>query len=388
MSHSTAGMNRALALFALLALVTPLLGHDDHYHRPWCPRSITLAIGVYTFQTFVPNSAGEGVTLATLTRDGFKTKLIGKDVTGENPSYCAEGRYGALYCVNENGEGSLTRIDRNGKNMSTPTNAGGSTHLAVISRWDGEVIVVANFGGAVSAHFYKYGKLTTTDTHVIPQRFAAGTEFPQEAPHPHHILPWGRYRVMVTDLGSDILWDFHVDGRGKLHRRGGLRTKKNDGPRHSVRGRRGVYIVNEVANTVTRKLTRKSFPIADGKRREDGGNTAAAIRATRDGRFLYASLRREGTAFGSVAGWRLRRDGSIGKRVGVFSSGGVHPRDFFIIERAPDCHSYIAVVNRDSNNLVLFRRNRWTGVVAAKPTYSLKVVTPTSVLQLRRSRYR
>lgn len=374
-------MNLPIFAFSLLALIAH--AHDGHHLR--CPRSITFAIGVSSNQSFVPNASGEGVTIASLYRSGFKkVKVISTSLIGENPTYCAEGAKSALYCVNENMFGSLTRIDKYGKVLSTPTNAGASTHVAVLKRWNGEVIIVANFAGAVSAHFFKNGKLVTTDTNVIPLRFAAGTEFPQEAPHPHHILPFGSYRFQVTDLGSDRLWDYHVDEQGKLHRRGAFITMKNDGPRHSVKGRRGIYVVNEVANTVTRKRSRTSFPITNGDRRENGGDTGAAIRITRNSRFLYASLRREGTQFGNISGWRLDRFGNIRRRVGVFSSGGVHPRDFFIVENAPDCRSYIAVVNRDSNNLLLFRRSRRTGMIASLPSFKLMVKTPTSVLQLKR----
>lgn len=146
--------------------------------------------------------------------------------------------------------------------------------------------------------------------------------------------------------------------------------------------------MNQLSNTVVRVRRCMGLKFYECERHqflrsesETGSEDAsAAIRVSKDNRFLYASLRKGSEQQGKIVAFKLRRDGAIMHRIGVFSSGGFIPRDFTIVENAPDCNSYIAVVNKDSNNIVLFKRSRKTGIIDSKPAFTSIVDTPTSVL--------
>lgn len=392
---ATSGLRPRRVALALVSLQILALCVAHPHKKHSCPSRLHLAIGVYTYQSWLPTSAGRGVTIASLTRNSLVTsRVISNTTTGENPSYCASGRNRALYCVNENSEGTLTKLygyKTPIKSSSAPTGAGGSTHLAVLpvrARNGGERVIVANYGGAVTS--FVVGDNTKVVTHIIPPEFAATKSGEQSEPHPHMILPLGNGDVAVPDLGSDIVWRFGVGSNGELWRKRGLKMRKGDGPRHAVRGRHdNVYVVNEISNSVARirgctphgvfrECERKV--LIDGVSKNVNGYSAAAIRVSKDYKFLYASVRLPDTEYGKIVVFRLNRHGAIGRRVGIYSSQGVHPRDLSIIERAPDCKSYIAVVNRDSDNLLLMERNRYTGAISADVRYKLAVNTPTSVL--------
>eukprot|EP00171_Calliarthron_tuberculosum_P017687 IDg17687t1 len=166
--------------------------------------------------------------------------------------------------------------------------------------------------------------------------------------------------------------------------------RKGDGPRHAVRAPKGsVYVINELSNTIARVAGCSSglricehVQLLDGRNKSSSGFSSAAVRVTADGRFLYASVRPRSPALGYIIGFALRADGAILRRIGIWSSQGVHPRDFIIIERAPDCASYIAVANRDSNHIVLIARNRVTGALGSRAVYTFPVRTPVTVLEV------
>lgn len=354
----------------------------------WCPREVKITVGTYTYQSWLPTSAGKGVSILKLTKNNLGVmKLIPNMTTGENPAYCAKAPH-SLYCVNENGEGTVTEI-KHGRYRRYRTNAGGSTHLAVYPSRRGTRVFVANYGGAVSSLLLgKNGKFTLYNDTIEPG-FASARTGQQAEPHPHMILYIGGPHIMVPDLGSDRLWTYVVGWDSELLWRRQFKMRNGDGPRHAVRGRGyNLYVVNEISNTVARVRgcygskfhMCQRFSLDRGISKNTNGDAAAAIRISRDYRYLYASLRRDGVAPGAIAVFKLARSGKILSRVGLFQSGGVHPRDFNIIENAPDCHSYIAVANRDSDNIVLFRRDRVTGEISRTPSFQTTVHTPTSVL--------
>lgn len=365
-----------------------------------CPSSLTLVVGTYTYQSWLPTSAGVGVTLAEFRRGSLRTNCVLRNDTtsGENPSYCARGRGRSLYCVNENENGTLRHMSpacysgglcASTRSSSTPTGAGGSTHVAVLPRRrDGrERVVVANYGGAVTS-FVRDGDEYETFKYTVDPSLASFKTGQQSEPHPHMALPLYDGSVLVPDLGSDRVWRFDFANDGKLSVRDVLKMRLGDGPRHAAAGAgRNLYVVNELTNTVVRVRGCSGYDLVECERKSmrdvpPNGAAAAAIRVSADYRFLYASTRLPGTENGKITVFKLGTDGSIGDRIGVYSTGGVHPRDFYIIEKAPDCKSYVAVVNRDSDNLLLFERDTKYGNIKPNVAFSLDVKTPTNVFVL------
>lgn len=336
---------------------------------------------------------GSGLTYATLTSSGVKqVMIVPPKIIGEDPEYCTIGRNQALYCASKLKNSTIVRLALDGSVTSAKSPLKSAAHLEVLpasGRYQGERIVTAHYGNGGVTSFLRKGKYYKNDTFVVPEKFASFDQGQQKAPHPHHVLPIGNGDVVVCDLGSDYVWRFGIGFDGSLHPKGGLKMRLGDGPRHAARGPRGdVYVVNELSNTVSRVMgcggglrECERFNLLDGKNKTVSGISSAAIRVTKDGKFLYASVRRPEKELGSIVGFELS-NGAIKRKIGEWSSHGVHPRDFNIIENGPDCKSFVAITNMNSDNLVFVERNKVTGVFSSKVFSEMTVYTPTSVLEV------
>lgn len=362
-----------------------------------CPAKVDLAIGSYTRLWWLSSAAGEGLTFATLTESSFTVSSVIRNTTKtENPAYCDTGRVSALYCVNSGRNSNVSLINNEGVVTSLPTHADGSTHVAVLpARPDGhERLLIPNYGdGSVtSMMFSRAGALLSKSVYEVAPSLASFSEGQQKAPHPHHALPLSSTEALVADLGTDRVWHFNVRSNGALSVRDSVKMRLGDGPRHCVKGKNGsVYVVNEVSNTVARIAGCSSkleicehMALLNGRNKTVSGISSAAIRVSADGRFLYATSRMPNMEHGKIIAFKLGDRGAIDYRIGAWTTLGVWPRDFYIIENGPRCKSYIAVANRDSDNVVLLERNRQSGRLAYTAAFELQVRTPIAVLEVPR----
>lgn len=128
--------------------------------------------------------------------------------------------------------------------------------------------------------------------------------------------------------------------------------KPGDGPCHVALHPRTdtIYVVNEISLTVAVlrpklcgraniSICHRKDLLADMSSAE--GASADAIRVLADGRFLHASVRFPGD---KIVGFSLNLStGDIINKLGEWSSHGVHPRAFFVIEQvltAKKCASF------------------------------------------------
>ncbi|KAI0566096.1 WD40/YVTN repeat-like containing protein [Gracilaria domingensis] len=240
----------------------------------------------------------------------------------------------------------------------------------------------ANFLSSFDTYISDGDTFERADSFIVPDELASeivtnmtlGPMFGQ--PHPHIVLPYGK-GVVVCDAGSNLVW---------------VPFQTTDGPRHAVQHTKSstLYILNEVSvSLAVLKPSRDGLALQyriDVLEDKPEEVTLAAIRTTRDGRFLYVSVRYPGTTDGAIVGYRLsRRTGDILYKIGTWSTFGVHPRDFNLIESArfrDRCVSFAAAVHRDSDSLVLIERSRWTGRLKPYPAMTLNVSTPTSVVPM------
>lgn len=260
------------------------------------------------------------------------------------------------------------------------------------------MVMTANFGvGSVNSFLNKGSMLKKADVFRVPASLAATNRHPelsqrQTEPRPHMVLPYGK-GVLVPDLGSDFVFYLGVSGTtGEIWEISRTLLQKGDGPRHgALHGRSdAVYVVNEISNSVVVMREKRGGKFRVESRWElltDVGETeivtAAAIRVSANGRFLYVSVRIRGKT-GRIVGFELdQNDGRVKRRIGVWSSGGEHPRDFYLVESILEegkCRSFLAVANRDSSNLVLIQRDRHNGELKGVK-HELEIQSPTSVLQ-------
>lgn len=380
-----------------------------------CPQNNNFVVGSYTGLPGFPNKIGVSLlTYVSFVEDTriVTTNELGPERTGPNPSSVAFFR-DSLYAANNVPDGSVSlvspasrgsRESRRSSNslQSLPTRVKLSTrgqYASHIHR-DGTLLVVTNRGmgkrsGGI-ATFESGGERLNALENFRFKRIPnlEGKQRPR-TPHPLMAVPFhGFYAVPDAGLRAVHLLKINkFNGKIKHVSVSKIGTLSNllSAAVHSRSG--ALYVMSRnPPNIATMYLgKRENKNNLQGKfgikkaflnynRKDTLGGT---IRVSKDGRFLYASIRYGGKREGSIVCFRLeKRTGRIGKRISETPTRGVYPHDFILVDRLSyggKCVSAIAVVNMKSNNLVLIQRNRVTGKlsrVLSKQT----VLTPTSVI--------
>lgn len=170
--------------------------------------------------------------------------------------------------------------------------------------------------------------------------------------HAHFAITHPKTGVLYTiDLGNDLIHKY-VD----LKEVATFKTEKGAGPRHLVFHTNAdyIYVFTELSNEI--------IVLKDGDTLEqvqivstlpeEARSAGAAIRITNDGKYIYVSNRFHDT----VSVFEVKDDYTVAMIQNI-SAYGEHPRDFII---SPD-EKYLVVANRDTNNLVLYRRDEISG---------------------------
>lgn len=386
-----------------------------------CRGTVSFAVGSFTVlrdRTF----EGAGITFATLENGSLNvTAVLPAATSGETPAYLAASPP-YIYAANTLATGgALRRIAFSSAppfvaSSSVSSEAATATHVSVLPpkgrvRSRG-IVLTASFDGSVASYVSDGENFFLADQFKPPlssaaQRRNSSLSRRQSVPHPHMVLPY-RGGALVPDLGSDVVWNLGVSPRkAGLSLRGSVTLRPGDGPRHAVVHPEldVVYVLNEISVSV---VVLKRSCGQDRRLGECGRERlldeqpeeralAAAIRVSPDGKFLYATVRIAGSK-GRIVGFALSRQGDIVEKLGEWSSQGVLPWDAFLVENVRDrgkCKSFVAVVNRDSNSLVLLPRDVASGLVESSSAqdgrlashsnlvsaaYEVEVGSPSSVL--------
>jgi 6-phosphogluconolactonase len=311
------------------------------------------------------------------TTTGARTEPVLAGET-ENPSFLALHPNGhVLYAVNEvksfegapTGAVSAFAIDpATGRLVALGREASGGAdpcHL-VVDR-GGRNVLVANYGGGSVAvlPIGMDGRLRPAAT--IRRHTGSGPDRTrQEAAHAHAIVldPAERF-ALAADLGADriFVYRFAAETGGlEANDPEAVALEPGSGPRHLAWHPSGVYLyeINELRSTVTgfrydagRGALEPFQTLTTLPAGYSGGNTAAEIAISPDGRFLYASNRGDD----SLA--RFAVDAASGTLVplGPVSSGGRAPRQFAIDPSG----RWLLVANQDSDAIAVFRLDPVSG---------------------------
>ena len=166
----------------------------------------------------------------------------------------------------------------------------------------------------------------------------------QEAPHTHCVIPspCDKY-ILCADLGTDTLYIYDR----ALNLKGTAKVPEGYGIRHIVFSEDGKYIyaVNELVPSVSVFEWKNAMAnyLNTVKLTETEGATGAAIRLSKDGKFLYCSVR------GESALYVLRADGANLTVEQKTDCGGESPRDFHIID-----DEFLVSCNENSDNVTVF----------------------------------
>ena len=166
----------------------------------------------------------------------------------------------------------------------------------------------------------------------------------QEAPHTHCVTssPCGKH-ILCTDLGTDTLYIYD----GELNLENTSKVPEGYGIRHIVFSKDGKYIyaINELAPSVSVFEWQNAMAnyLNTVKLTETEGATGAAIRLSKDGKFMYCSVR------GENALYVLRADGANLTAEQKTDCGGESPRDINIID-----NEFLVGCNENSDNVTVF----------------------------------
>lgn len=377
-----------------------------HASKPWNCKSRT--------QSFIVGSVNEdgfrsfngtGINIFSQTNTTL-TKVLNfpPSITGDNPTYIDIYKSSIYSATSVWPSSTATKISLSSRppyvraiKAPSPENTI-SSHISVSKH--GVAFIADTFGGAVMSFDTRSMKLL--DVYDIPVALATNAvpeRQGQPGPHMMYLIADER-KIVVPDLGADRVFIFGYGinkGRpnfGKFRLLQSIKLNNGDGPRHVVQHKPSLnlFVVNELSQSITtlcytpgKPFKRcQKFNLLKGGPVKNGN--AAAIRISRMNTYLYASVRKdtdENPVNGAIVGFKVSKEGRIERKIGEWSSGGVHPRDFNIaydLRVNGKCQNYIAVANRDSDNVVFFRLTK-NGMLGMSD-FEIDIGAPTSVLQM------
>lgn len=182
--------------------------------------------------------------------------------------------------------------------------------------------------------------------------------------HSVYLTPDEKF-LCVCDLGIDMIAIYEVNYHdGKLIKREDLNVElpPGCGPRHMEFHPNGkyAYVLTELSSEIfiLEYDMDAGFNILQWESslmHSKIQSFAAAIRITKDGKFLYTSNRGED----SISIFKMNEDGTINLRY-IVSSNGKHPRDFILCSN----DQYILCANKDSDNITKYSRDSITGMLS------------------------
>jgi 6-phosphogluconolactonase len=329
-----------------------------------------LFIGTYT------NTGSKGIYVYDFNAGNGKVKPVSHTDSVTNPSYLTvsqDQKY--VYAVNETNGASQGRVSaysfdkKNGTlHFLNTAFTGGDDPCFISVTSDNKWLTAANYSSGSAAIF----PLNENGT-VRPYTQLIADSIYREAgqtttPHVHETVfsPDEKY-FFTPDLGLDKVMIYRFDPGSKqpmiLHSPPEALSDKGSGPRHIVFHPNGrfVYLMHEMGGTVT------TYRYEDGRLEQleemttfpqgfTGKKDGAEVCVSPDGKFLYTSDRGE---INSITIFKIDpQDGKL-TWAGYQSTFGKAPRNFIIDPSG----RFLLAANQDSDNIVIFRRNKNTGLL-------------------------
>lgn len=315
-----------------------------------------ILFGTYTKKT------SEGIYEAILDTDkGALTPATLVAKVG-NPTYLTTSKAGKLYSVDKHGDqGGVFVLD----NTTRPATKLSEHMLEAAPAY----VAVDEARQLVYAGYYHIGltevlKINGDNLELVDsvKNEGHGPRPEQGSAHVHFTGLTPDQRLVVVDLGSDRVDTYDVADSGKLTHAATLTTDAGFGPRHirfSPDGKHA-YLLGELSS----KLSVLAYNQADGSFTVEQTistlpadwtefNGAAAIRVTKDGKFVYTSNR----GHNSIAVFALTEAGAHAELIQTISTEGEFPRDFDL----NSTEAFIVVANQDTDNVSLLSRDAATG---------------------------
>lgn len=183
----------------------------------------------------------------------------------------------------------------------------------------------------------------------------------QSKPHYSALTPDGK--LIICDYGADRIYIYDIEDPKQPRLMNNYIAPAGYAPRHLVfhPTKPYVYVACELSSKIlvmeydaqTAGLTLVDEVSAA---KDEQKNTTAAIRISKDGKFLYASTRGADT----IAAFTVDPNGDRLKKLDTVSTKGNGPRDFDL----DPSDKYVIAANQDSDDLAIFKRNANKGMLS------------------------
>lgn len=292
-----------------------------------------------------------------------------KQVT--NPSYLtlsADNRF--MYCVIEEMEydgmpqGAVAAWKKNdeGYELLNCMGTGGTLPCHIVLDEKQKLLFTANYGSGSIAMFALKQDGSIEKRCDVKQHCGVGfNPDRQEGPHVHFIQSSeDKKGIWCVDLGLDLIRYYEIDQEMlclKERPDADIQFPKGTGPRHiAVHPQHPEiwYVVCELSSevcVVNSKAEEKIIQRISTLTHTVEGNTGAAIKISRDGRFLYVSNRGDD----SVAVFAVSDNARKLIMIETVKTGGKMPRDIAVKEE------YLLAANQGNGSVTWMKRDRMTG---------------------------
>jgi 6-phosphogluconolactonase len=330
-----------------------------------------LFIGTYT------NTGSKGIYVYSFDANTGKASWVSNTDSVVNPSYLTlskDGNY--LFAVNETNGDNPGRVsafsfdkEKGSLQFLNSQLSGGDDPCYVATDKNDNWLTVANYSGGSAAAFpinkdgtlQPFSQLIETSGHSVDKQR-------QEKSHIHETVFSHDYEYLFTpDLGTDKLMIYRFDASDKKPLKAAspafLKIPEGNGPRHITfhPSNKFAYIISELSGAVLAyKYHDGNFEplqtIATHPKDFKGNIGSAEIDVSADGKFLYVSNRGDQNSIGIFS---IDNSGKLTLK-GYQSTLGKGPRHFIIDPTG----NYLLAANQDSDNIVIFKRNKETGLLA------------------------
>ncbi|MFN2457643.1 MAG: lactonase family protein [Chitinophagaceae bacterium] len=348
-----------------------------------------LFVGTYT------NNGSKGIYVYKFNAATGKAQWVSNTDSVVNPSYLhvtPDGKF--VYAVNETGgdqPGSVSAFSFDKKtgqlSLINKQRSGGDHPCYISADKNGKWVVVANYtGGNLSAIPVAENGALQLLTQLVQHTGSSINRQRQVNPHVHAVVfSPAQDHLFATDLGTDKIMAYKFNGKANKPLQPAKQpytaSMPGSGPRHLTFHPNGrfIYVLEELSGKVTGYrysngnlvfIQRISAHPKDYK----GAFGSADIHVSKDGKFLYTSNR--GNA-NSITIFSVTSNGRLQWK-GYQSTMGVHPRNFVIDPTG----TYLLVANRNTNNIVVFKRNKKTGLLL-NTGFQIEVPSPVCLKMLK-----
>lgn len=310
---------------------------------------------------------GKGIYSAVLDTEQKNITTPSTFIELNRPTYLDIGNNLNLYAIEERGDwGGITAFDLN---TPKPTVINSSlkrgpapSHVFVDPTRDMVYSCSFHTGKVYIDKIKDNGELDSLYTIVLSGN---GPKPEQDSSHPHFAGLTPDNKLIICDYGTDTISIFDLSDTQVPKLLSEFKTPAGFAPRHLVfhPEKNIAYVICELSSEVlvldydqsTQQLTLKNEISTLPADFSNENNTAAAIRISNDGKFLYASNR----GHDSIAIYEISNDGFSLQTIAIQSVFGKGPRDFDI----DPSQKFVVCANQDTNDLTLFERNLNTGLL-------------------------